>query len=109
MLDALYGTIEAALLYYKKFVKSLTKQGFRLNLYDLCIANKTVNGKQITNCFHVNDCKISHELSKVVDTTIAWLQAEYESIFKDSLGAMKVHRGKIHKYLSMSIDLSVKG
>jgi hypothetical protein len=47
-LNALYGTMVAAFLYYKKFVKSLTKQGFKLNPYDACVANKTVNSKQIT-------------------------------------------------------------
>jgi hypothetical protein len=30
-LNAVYGTMVAALLYYKKFVKSLTKHGFKLN------------------------------------------------------------------------------
>ncbi len=30
-LNAIYGTMVAALLYYKKFVKSLVKQGFKLN------------------------------------------------------------------------------
>jgi hypothetical protein len=108
-LNALYGTMVAALLYYRKFVKSLTKQGFKLNLYDACVAKKTVNGKQITICFHVNDCKISHESSKIVDTTIDWVLAKYESIFKDGSGAMKVHRGKIHKYLGMSLEFSEKG
>jgi hypothetical protein len=78
-LNALYGTMVAALLYYTKFVKSLTKQGFKLNPYDACVVNKIVNGKQISTCFRVNDCKISHELSKVVDTTIDWLQSEYDS------------------------------
>jgi len=33
-LNAIYGTMVAALLYYKKFVKSLTKQGFKLNPYE---------------------------------------------------------------------------
>jgi hypothetical protein len=56
-----YGMMVAALQYYKKFVKSLTKQGFKLNPYDGCVANKIVKGKQITICFHVDDCKISHE------------------------------------------------
>jgi hypothetical protein len=70
-LNALYGMMVAALLYYNFFVKSLTKQGFKLNPYDTCVANKTVIGKQIAICFHVDDCKISHGLSKVVDTTIA--------------------------------------
>ncbi len=99
----------AALLYYKKFVKSLTKQGFKLNPYDGCVANKIAKGKQSTICFHDDDCKISHEYSKVVDVTIKWLQAESESIFKDGSGGMKVHRGKVHKYLGMSLDFSQKG
>jgi hypothetical protein len=99
----------AALLNYKKFVKSLTKQGFKLNPYDGCVANKIVKGKQITICFHVDDCKISHESTKVVDATIKWLRAEYESIFEDGSGVMKVHRGKVHKYLGMSLDFSHKG
>jgi hypothetical protein len=82
-LNAIYGTMVAALLYYKKFVKSLVNHGFKLNPYNRCVANKTVKGKQITMCFHVDDCKISHEHPKVVDETINWLRAEYESTFED--------------------------
>jgi hypothetical protein len=108
-LNAVYGSMVAALLYYKNFVKSLTKKGFKLNPYDGCTANKTVNGKQITICFHVDDCKILHESTKVVYKSIDWLQAEYESIFEDGSGEMKVHRGKVHKYLGMSLDFSHKG
>ncbi len=63
----------AALLYYKKFAKSLTKKGFKLNPYNKCVANKIVNGKQLTICFHVDDCKISHKSTKVVDCVIVWL------------------------------------
>ncbi len=40
----------------------------------------------------------------MIDETIKWLRAEYESIFKDGLGGMKVHRGKFHKYLGMGLD-----
>jgi hypothetical protein len=69
-LNAVYGTMAAALMYYKKFVKSLTKQGFKLNPYDGCVINKIVKGKQITICFHIDNCKISHECTKVVDATI---------------------------------------
>jgi hypothetical protein len=82
-------------------VKSLTKQGYKINPYDGCVANKVIKGKQITICFHVDDCKISHESSKVIDDTIDWLRSEYESKFEDDSGAMKVHRGKVHKYLGM--------
>jgi hypothetical protein len=45
----------------------------------------------------------------VVYAPIKWLRAEYESIFEDGSGVMKVHRGKVHKYLGMSLDFSHKG
>ena len=108
-LNAVYGTMVAALLYYKKFVKSLTEQGYKINPYDGCVANKVIKGKQITICFHVDDCKISHKSSKVIDDTIDWFRSEYESIFDDGSGAMKVHCGKVHKYLGMLLDFSHKG
>ncbi len=108
-LNAVYGTMGAALLYYKKFVKSLTKQGYKINPYNGCVANKVVKGKQVTICFHINDCKISQESSAVIDNTIAWLRTEYESIFKDGSRQMEVHRGKTHKYLCMLLDFSHKG
>jgi hypothetical protein len=56
--------------------------GFKLNPNDPCVANKQVNGEQLTVCFHVNDCKISHLTPKVVDKTIEWLQLEYENVSK---------------------------
>jgi hypothetical protein len=108
-LNAVYGSMVAALLYYKKFVKSLTKKGFKLNPYNGCVDNKTVNGKQIMICFHVDDCKISHKSIKVVDESIDWLQAEYESIFEDGLGEMNIHKGKVHNYMVRSLDFSHKG
>ena len=101
--------MSVALLYYKQFAKSLCKHGFKLNPYDGCVANKVVKGKQITVCFHVDDCKISHEVPQVSYETIDRLKAEYESIFEDGSGKMKVHRGKVHKYLGMSLDFSNKG
>ncbi len=39
-LTALYGNMVVLLLYYKKFVKSLKPNGFRLNPHDPCMANK---------------------------------------------------------------------
>jgi hypothetical protein len=44
-LTAVYRTMFAALLYYKKFVKILTKQGYKINPYNGCMANKVVKGK----------------------------------------------------------------
>ena len=59
-LNAVYGTMVAALLYYKKLVKSLMKQGYKINPYNGCVANKVVKGKQVIICFHIDDCKISY-------------------------------------------------
>ncbi len=109
-LNAFYGTILAALLYDKMFKKSLTntKQGYKINPYDGCMANKVVKGKQVTICSHIHDCKNSHKFSAVIDDTIAWLRVEYKIIFEDGFGHMKVHRGKTHTYLGMSLNFSHK-
>ena len=107
--NALYGTMIASLLYYRKFTKSLTDNGYEINPYDPCVANKMIAGKQMTIAYHVDDCKMSHVSSKVMDDTIEWLRSEYESIFEDGSGAMTVHRGKVLKYLGMTLDYSVKG
>ena len=60
-------------------------------------------------CFHVDDCKLSHCIPKVMDDTIQFLHDEYESIFEDGSGEMTVSRGKVHKYLGMTLDYSVRG
>jgi hypothetical protein len=79
-----------------------------MNPYDPCVWNKNIDGKQCTICFHVDDCKISHALQKVIDSTIKWLQRDYESIFEDGSGEMTVHTGQVHKYLGMTLDFSTK-
>jgi hypothetical protein len=58
--NALYGTMVVSLLYYCKFTKSLASVGFEINPYNPCVVNKTVDGTQMTICFHVDDCKLSH-------------------------------------------------
>jgi hypothetical protein len=107
--NALYGTMVASLLYYRKFVKSLTDIDFIINPYDPCVANKIIEGEQMTICFHVDDCKLSHRKKTVVDRMIRYLQQEYESIFEDGSGAMTVIRGNIHKYIGMKLDYSIPG
>jgi hypothetical protein len=81
--NALYGTMVASLLYYRKFVKSLTDIGFIINPYDPCVANKIIEGKQMTICFHVDDFNLSYCKKKVTDTMIEYLREEYEKIFED--------------------------
>ncbi len=53
--NAVYGTMVADLLYYRKFSSSLKNRGFTVNPYDPCVWNRVIVGKQMTICFHVND------------------------------------------------------
>ncbi len=85
---------------------SLKGNRFELNQYDPCVANKMVEDKVLTICFHMDDCKISHESIPVVDNTISWLKEDYKVLFEDGSGAMKVCRGKTHDYIGMTLDYS---
>jgi hypothetical protein len=40
---------------------------------------------------------------------IDWLWQEYESIFEDGSGRMTVRRGRVHKYLGMTLDYTIRG
>ncbi len=52
--------------------------------------------------WHVDDLKLSHKESLVIDTIIASLRAEYEKV-----GKMTVQRRKVHDYLGMTLDFSI--
>jgi hypothetical protein len=80
-----------------------------INPYDPCVASKMIEGDQLTICFHVDDCKLSHRKTKVIDSMIEYLRQEYESIFENGSGAMMVSRGKIHNFLGMTLDYTVRG
>ena len=75
---ALYGTIHAALLFWKKFSSFLAKElSFTANPYDTCVMNKMVNGNQMTVRWHVDNLKISHVDSKELEVIISKLEAEF--------------------------------
>ena len=80
-MNALYGSMVASLMFYKKLVSALKLYGFEYNPYDPCVANKVVEGKILTICHHVDDCKISHVSTSIVDETISLLKADFEIIF----------------------------
>ena len=87
-------------MFYKKLVAALKSYGFEFNPYDACVTNKTVDGTVLTICFHVvDDCKISHVSATVVDEIISQLRNDFEVVFEDGSGAMKVHRGKRHEFV----------
>ena len=104
LLKALYGTMRAARLFWEKLRAKLLEEGYVPNPYDQCVVNKMINGKQCTIGWHVDDLKISHVDSKVVDQVIEMLDDEFG---KET--PMNKSRGKVHDYLGMILDFSKPG
>ena len=96
VIKALYGMLNASLLWYEKFRKDLESIGFVFNNYDPCVANRMKNGKQNTIRFHVDDVMSSHVDPRVNDKLYEWFNKKY-----GSLGKVTVTRGKIHQFMSI--------
>jgi len=105
LLKALYGTLQAALLFWQNLSSFLIDNlGFVSNRYDSCVVNKYINGKQCTIAWHVDDLKISHVDPAVVEDIIRLLNEQYG---KEE--PITVHRGQVHDYLGMQLDFSQEG
>ena len=68
------------------------------------MVNKTINGRQCTVIWHVDNLKISHVDKKVVEDIIGLLS---EKFGKES--PLTTTRGKVLEYLGMTLDYSTKG
>jgi hypothetical protein len=101
LLKALYGCVQSALLWYKNFAGTLLEMGFKMNPYDTCVANKTIEGKQCTIVWYVDGTKISHVDNKVVSYVINKIEERF--------GEMTVTQGKEHLFLGMNIDFHKDG
>jgi hypothetical protein len=106
MIKAVYGMLQSALLFYKKLIQELASIGFKTNPYDPCVANRTVNGKQHTVTWHIDDLKSSHVDPEVNDSFLSWLEETYGD---PNIGKVKTTRGKRHEYLGMILDYSTPG
>jgi hypothetical protein len=104
LLKALYGTVRAARLFWEKLSGKLLEWGFTPNPYDPCVMNKMVDDKQLTVAWHVDDLKVSHVLSTVVDQFIKDMEDEFG---KET--PINKSRGKVHDYLGMTLDFSKPG
>lgn len=101
LLKALYGCVKSALLWYRLFTEHLQHMGFTLNPYDPCVANATIDGKQCTIAWYVDDNKVSHKDSRVVDRII--------ELIEERFGKMTVTRGKRHVFLGMHFEMMPNG
>jgi hypothetical protein len=95
--QAIYGCIESALLWYKFYTEILEKEGFKINLYDKCVANKIIKGKQCTLVWYVDDNKVSHEDPQVVTQIL--------EIIKSYFGKLTITRGKSQQFLGVDFKI----
>jgi len=100
-MKSLYGMMKASVLYYKKFRNDIEDIGYKINPYDICVANKMVNEKQHTIKWHVDDVKSSHVDPQVNEDFYKCCEQKYE---EDGIGKVSVSRGKRHDYLAMILD-----
>jgi hypothetical protein len=97
----MYGTLNAALLFWTKLLGTLSKMGFTTNPYDCCCMNMQIDGSQCTILWHIDDIKVSHTDADVVTKILVLINEEYG---KET--PLTVTRGLVHDYLGMTIDYS---
>ena len=97
VLRAIYGLIESTLLWYNLYSTTLVKIRFKLNLYDLGVANKIIDGSQCTIAFYVDDNKILHKKPSVEKKVIKEIEKHF--------GKISVDDGKTFNFLGMNITM----
>jgi len=97
LLRAMYGTLTAAISWYTLFAETPMQMGFTLNPYDLCVANKIVNGTEFTICWYVDDVKLSHSDHREVTKMLKVLEGKF--------GATSTTRGSKHTYLGVDFEI----
>ena len=98
---AIYRCVESSLLWYSHFMDNIRELGFKVNQYESCVANKEINGSTCTISWYIDDVKVSHCNTRVVDDVITQMRDKYISI--------KVSRGRIHKFLGMTVEFMGQG
>ena len=95
---AIYGIIESALILYDLFFSVLKDMGFVLNPYGICVATKTINGKQCIVACYVNNNKISHVEQEFVDDIVVKVGKRFPGL-TISMGTEHTFLGIMIKYL----------
>ena len=95
LIKAMYGCLKSARLFWELLSTHLGRMGFTSNQYDLCVANKQIDGSMCTIAWHVDDLKISHRSETVVRDIIHLLEQEYRK--------MTVMTGEVLTYCGMTL------
>ena len=104
---ALYGMLRSSLLFYRKLRSELEADGFVVNPYDPCVANKwvtTAKGeeKQMTVIWHVDDLMATCEDNLALTRFGKYLGKIYGE-------KLSCHVGPRHDYLGMNLELGKDG
>jgi len=98
---ALYGSIQAGLLWYKEISSFLYSQGFQSESKNPCLfAKHEEDGKQLISLF-VDDLKLVTNQPDRARELYNALVSQY--------GEVKLHEGQVHDYLGMQFDYSTPG
>jgi histone deacetylase 1/2 len=101
LLKALYGTIQAAALWYQKLSGVLKDHGFRQNPYDKCLFSKQLGDERILTTIHVDDVMVSSSSGKG--------NTHVEDIMRGAFSAINVSSGTQIDYLGTQITTSEAG
>ena len=97
VLRAIYGCIRSVLLWYNLYRETLEKDGYKVNPYNRCVANKEIDGNQCSIVWYVDDNKISH-VNEKVDTR------EMDKL-SEHFGNLSIQRGNSFDFLGMTIKV----
>jgi len=90
MMKALYGMMVSSLLYYKKFLKDIESVGLEVNPYDMCVANRIINGRQNTITWHL--------AMRIESSMYEFLDCLKDKYVNDSIGEVQAKRFTKHNY-----------
>ena len=101
ILKAIYGMIKSALLWYELYVTVLLDEGYELNPYNKCVANKMVNNNQCTIGWYVDDNIVGHKEENVIDDLIQKIDLKFPGLV--------VQKGPKLDYLGMELSFRDDG
>jgi hypothetical protein len=106
LLKAPWGTLKAALLFWKlPSSNKLVSWGFEINSCDWCVADKMIDGKQCTIVWHVDDLKTSHVDPEVNAKIVVLIDEE----FGKEAPITVITQGKTHDCFGVTLDHAEKG
>ena len=99
VIKALYGTVEAARLWYNLITKVLLEYGFVPNKYERCVLNKTTTtGLILTVVLYVDDLLVTCKSEQAIVQLKEYLETKFPEV--------SYHCGDIIEYVGMTIDFA---